>query len=138
MRKSTQNKMKYLVFFCQQKKYFFFFCEGKEKNSYSTYAKNMGNSISCWLTQPGIKIGNLIFEMKWVNFWVKSIEIISIFYYLFHFLFVCCTKKLFEFPVERDFPKENAFNAAQHPFLFQKFLRIRFFDAEVRFFGTAI
>lgn len=57
---------------------------------------------------------------------------------MFYYLFVCRTKKLFEFPVERDFPKENAFNAVQYPFLFQKFLRIRFFDAEVRFFGTAI
>ena len=43
-----------------------------------------------------------------------------------------------EFPVERDFPKENAFNDAQYPFLFQTFFRIRFFDTEVRFFGTAI
>lgn len=48
------------------------------------------------------------------------------------------TKKLLEFPVERDFPKENAFNAVPYPFAFQLFLRIRFFDAEVRFFGTAI
>ena len=57
------------------------------------------------------------------------------FYYTFY-LFVA--QKLFEFPVERDFPKENAFNAAQYPFFFQNFLRIRFFDTEVRFFGTAI
>ena len=48
------------------------------------------------------------------------------------------TKKLFEFPVERDFANAKAFNAAHHPFLFQKFLRIRFFDIEVRFFGTAM
>jgi hypothetical protein len=47
-------------------------------------------------------------------------------------------QKLFEFPVERVFAKENAFNAAEYPFPFQEFLRIRFFDAEVRFFGTAI
>lgn len=53
-------------------------------------------------------------------------------------LFVCCTKKLFEFPVERDFAKEKAFSAAKYPFLFQMFLRIRFFVIEVRFFGTAI
>lgn len=59
-------------------------------------------------------------------------------YVLLLSLFVCRTKKLFEFPVERDLPKENAFNAARYPFFFQKFLRIRFFDAEVRFFGTAI
>lgn len=58
--------------------------------------------------------------------------------FITYFWFVCCTKKLLELPVERDFPKENAFNAAQYPFLFQQFLRIRFFDAEVRFFGTAI
>lgn len=44
----------------------------------------------------------------------------------------------FEFPVERDFDNEKAFNATQYPSLFQKFLRIRFFDIEVRFFGTAI
>jgi hypothetical protein len=47
-------------------------------------------------------------------------------------------KKLFELPVERDFANEKAFNAAQYPFLFQLFLRIRFFELEVRFFGTAI
>jgi hypothetical protein len=47
-------------------------------------------------------------------------------------------KKLFELPVERDFANEKAFNAAQYPFLFQIFFRIRFFDIEVRFFGTAI
>lgn len=67
-------------------------------------------------------------------FRVKSIQIIPTFYYLF----VCRTKKLFEFPVKRDFPNEKAFNAAQYPFRFQIFLRIRFFDIEVRFFGTAI
>lgn len=55
------------------------------------------------------------------------------FFYLF-----CCTKKLFELPVESDFPKEIAFNDVQYPFLFQIFLRIRFFEIEVRFFGTAI
>jgi hypothetical protein len=55
--------------------------------------------------------------------------------YLF---FVCCTKKLFEFPVERDFPNEKAFNAVQYPSLFQIFFRMRFFDVEIRFFGTAI
>lgn len=53
-------------------------------------------------------------------------------------LLVCRTKKLFECPVERDFAKEKAFKAALDPFLFQIFLRIRFFDIEVRFFGTAI
>lgn len=58
------------------------------------------------------------------------------FYYLF--ILVWRTKKLFEFPVERDFANEKAFNATQYPFLFQIFLRIRFFDVEVRFFGTAI
>ena len=47
-------------------------------------------------------------------------------------------KKLFEFPVERDFANEKAFNAAECPFLFQIFLRIRFLEIEVRFFGTAI
>lgn len=47
-------------------------------------------------------------------------------------------KKLFELLVERDLPNEKAFNAAQYPFFFQIFLRIRFFDIEVRFFGTAI
>lgn len=52
--------------------------------------------------------------------------------------FFCRTKKLFEFPVERDLPNDNAFKAAQYPFPFQIFLRIRFFDIEVRFFGTAI
>jgi len=54
------------------------------------------------------------------------------------FLFVCRTKKLFEFPVETDFAKEKAFIATKFPFFFQIFLRIRFFDIEVRFFGTAI
>jgi len=64
------------------------------------------------------------------------IQIIRTFYYLF--IFVWRTKKLFEFPVERDFANEKAFNAIEYPFLFQIFLRIRFFDVEVRFFGTAI
>lgn len=58
--------------------------------------------------------------------------------FFFYDLFVCRTKKLFEFPVERDFPNDNAFKAAQYPLPFQIFLRIRFFDREVRFFGTAI
>ena len=53
-------------------------------------------------------------------------------------LFFCRTKKLFEFPVERDFANEKAFNAAQYPPFFQIFLRIRFFNTELRFFGTAI
>lgn len=53
------------------------------------------------------------------------------------YLFVA-QKKLFEFLVERDFANEKAFNAAEYPFLFQIFFRIRFFDIEVRFFGTAI
>nr|YP_010034046.1 ribosomal protein L32 [Huodendron tibeticum]QOW83421.1 ribosomal protein L32 [Huodendron tibeticum] len=57
--------------------------------------------------------------------------------YLF-FVFVCRTKKLFEVPLERDLPNEKAFKAAQYPFFFQIFLRICFFDIEVRFFGTAI
>lgn len=52
--------------------------------------------------------------------------------------FIYRTKKLFEFPVERDFANEKAFTAAQYPFLFQIFLRMRFFEIEVRFFGTAI
>lgn len=56
---------------------------------------------------------------------------------MFDYLFVG-TKKLLEFPVERDFDNEKALNAAQYPFFFQEFLRIRFFDIEVRFFGTAI
>lgn len=55
-----------------------------------------------------------------------------------YYLFVCCTKKLFEFPVETDLAKEKALTAAKYPFFFQIFLRIRFFDIEVRFFGTAI
>ena len=53
-------------------------------------------------------------------------------------LVICRTKKLFEFPVERDFANEKAFNAAQYPPLFHLFLRIRFFNIEARFFGTAI
>ena len=53
-------------------------------------------------------------------------------------LLVCRTKKLFECPVETDLAKERAFIAAKYPFFFQIFLRIRFFDREVRFFGTAI
>jgi hypothetical protein len=52
--------------------------------------------------------------------------------------FFCPTQKLFEFPVERHFPNEKAFKAAQYPFRFQIFLRIRFFEIEVRFFGTPI
>lgn len=51
---------------------------------------------------------------------------------------ICCTKKLFEFPVERDFANEKAFNATQYPFFFQIVFRILFFDIEVRFFGAAI
>ena len=47
-------------------------------------------------------------------------------------------KKPFEFPVERDFANEKAFSAAQYPPFFQIFLRIRFFNIELRFFGTAI
>ena len=57
---------------------------------------------------------------------------------LFYYLVVCCTKKLFEFPVKMDVPNEKAFKTVQYPFLFQIFLRIRFFDVEIRFFGTAI
>ena len=53
-------------------------------------------------------------------------------------LFFCCTKKLFECLVETDLAKEKAFIAAKYPLFFQIFLRIRFFDIEVRFFGTAI
>lgn len=63
-----------------------------------------------------------------------SIQIILRLYYLF----VCCTKKLFACPVEIDLAKEKAFTAAKYPLFFQIFLRIRFFDIEVRFFGTAI
>ena len=63
-------------------------------------------------------------------------QILKIFYYLFGF--VCRTKKLFDCPVERDLPNEKAFKAVQYPFFFQLFLRIRFFELEVRFFGTAI
>jgi hypothetical protein len=40
--------------------------------------------------------------------------------------------------VETDLAKEKAFTAAKNPFFFQIFLRIRFFDIEVRFLGTAI
>jgi hypothetical protein len=47
-------------------------------------------------------------------------------------------KKLFEFPVERDFANEKVFTATQYPSIFQTFFRIPFFDIEVRFFGTAI
>ena len=64
---------------------------------------------------------------------VKSNQIIPTFYFLF-----VAQKKLFELPVERDFANEKAFNTAQYPFFFQIFFRIRFFDLEVRFFGTAI
>lgn len=53
-------------------------------------------------------------------------------------LLVCCTKKLFECPVATDLAKESAFSPVKYPFFFQIFLRIRFFDIEVRFFGTAI
>ena len=83
-----------------------------------------------------MEIKNFIFEIKSVNF--SSQPDSDYFNVLLFFLFVCRTKKLFEFPVERDFPKENAFNDAQYPFIFQTFFRIRFFDTEVRFFGTAI
>ena len=68
----------------------------------------------------------------------RFLSVFRLFQTFITYLFVCCTKKLFEFPVERDFPKEKAFKAVQYPFLFQIFLRIRFFDVEVRFFGTAI
>lgn len=71
-----------------------------------------------------------------MNYFFKLIQIILTFYYLV--IWVWRTKKLFEFPVERDFANEKAFNAIQYPFPFQIFLRIRFFDVEVRFFGTAI
>ena len=37
-----------------------------------------------------------------------------------------------------DSANEKAFNPAVYPFFFQKFLRIFFFDIEVRFFGTGI
>ena len=57
---------------------------------------------------------------------------------MFYYLFICRTKKLFEVPVESDFANEKAFNAAQYPPFFQIFLRIRFFNIELRFFGTAI
>lgn len=54
------------------------------------------------------------------------------------FLLFSRAKKLFEYPVETDLAKERAFSAVKYPFFFQLFLRIRFFDIEVRFFGTAI
>jgi hypothetical protein len=57
---------------------------------------------------------------------------------MFNYLFDLSPKKLCEFPVERDFASEKAFSAARRPWLFQIFFRIRFFDLEVRFFGTAI
>nr|YP_010167077.1 ribosomal protein L32 [Cucumis melo]QRW36604.1 ribosomal protein L32 [Cucumis melo] len=57
---------------------------------------------------------------------------------MFQYLFDLSPKKLWELPVERDFASEKAFNAARRPLLFQIFFRIRFFDIEVRFFGTAI
>lgn len=59
---------------------------------------------------------------------------------MFYDLVICnlSYKKLLEFPVERDFPNDKAFNANQYAFAFQIVLRIRFFDIEVRFFGTAI
>ena len=63
----------------------------------------------------------------------QPLKIISTFDYLF-----VVQKKIFEFPVARDFANEKAFNAAQYPPFFQRFLRIRFFNIEVRFFGTAI
>lgn len=37
-------------------------------------------------------------------------------------LVICRTKKLFEFPVERDFANEKALNAAQYPPIFHLFL----------------
>lgn len=49
----------------------------------------------------------------------------------FSYLFVAQKNFL---PVEMDFAKEIYCS----PFFFQIFLRIRFFDIEVRFFGTAI
>nr|QSQ71652.1 ribosomal protein L32 [Syringa reticulata subsp. amurensis] len=76
---------------------------------------------------------NLIFEMSQF-FQSRQFRLFQRFITYFFFR----TKKLLEFPVERDFPKENAFSAVPDPFLFQLFLRIRFFDAEVRFFGTDI
>ena len=47
-------------------------------------------------------------------------------------------KSLLAAHCKTDFAKEKAFIAAKYPFFFQIFLRIRFFDIEVRFFGTAI
>lgn len=59
-------------------------------------------------------------------------------YYSNILLLIFRIKKLLAFPVERDFANEKAFNAAEYPLLFQIFLRIRFLEIEVRFFGTAI
>lgn len=56
----------------------------------------------------------------------------------YYFITCLSQKKLFECPVDTDLAKERAFSAAKYPFFFQILLRIRFFDIEVRFFGTAI
>ena len=47
-------------------------------------------------------------------------------------------KKTIWIPGRKRFANTKAFNAAHHPFFFQQFLWIRFFDIEVCFFGTAI
>lgn len=74
-----------------------------------------------------------LFKNKIINSKVRCFSILT----TFHSTLTCRTKN-FEFPVEIDFDNEKAFNATQYTFLFQKFLRIRFFNIEVRFFGTAI
>lgn len=74
-------------------------------------------------------------SIKWVlknTLWIELIYIIPIQH------FYLLQKKLFDLPVKMDWANEKAFNAVQYPFFFQKFLRIFFFDIEVRFFGTAI
>lgn len=75
------------------------------------------------------------FETKLAHFWSQADADLN---YSNVFLFIYRTKKLFEFPVETDFANEKALTAAQYPPFFQIFLRICFFNIELRFFGTAI
>nr|YP_010994851.1 ribosomal protein L32 [Cypripedium lichiangense]WOZ13760.1 ribosomal protein L32 [Cypripedium lichiangense] len=72
------------------------------------------------------------------NFKIENCKFFETCQLIFFQDFFCRKKKLFDCPVETDLAKEKAFTAAKEPFFFQIFLRICFFDIEVRFFGTAI
>jgi hypothetical protein len=53
--------------------------------------------------------------------------------YFINYLFLI-VRKLFEFPIERNFANEKAFNAIQYPSIFQYFYEFVFFYKKCVFF----